>query len=254
MNRASHNPFTLIGKRVLITGASSGIGRATAIECARMGAQCILTARNAERLGSLQSELEGTGHISILETLGTDDAAMHLVASLSECKLDGVVHCAGIDIRQPVQYVSEESFLETLRTNLMAPVFLNKRLIREKKLAKGASVVFISSIAATSPAMTQTTYAASKAAVISSMQVLAKEMKQKGIRSNCIAPGMVQTGMITATTLGISEEEFDKDKKRYIGNRYGTAKEVAHMVIYLLSDAAAWITGSLFKIDGGVSL
>ena len=114
--------------------------------------------------------------------------------------------------------------------------------------------MFISSIAATSPAMTQTTYAASKAAVISSMQVLAKEMKQKGIRSNCIAPGMVQTGMITATTLGISEEEFDKDKKRYIGNRYGTAKEVAHMVIYLLSDAASWITGSLFKIDGGVSL
>lgn len=255
MNETTYNPFSLAGKTILVTGASSGIGRAAAVECAKMGATLILTARNEQRLQETLSLLPAGQHTLIPAALGTEEAAQNLVAQLpADVKLDGVVHCAGIDIRQLTKFIKEKDFLLTLQTNLLSPVLLNKWLLKKKKLADGASVVWMSSIAALTATISQSTYAASKAGLIAAMRVFAKECKAKGIRSNCICPAMIDSGMITAATLGISEEEFIADKGNYLNKRYGTPQEVAALVVYLLSDAAQWVTGSVLSIDGGYTL
>lgn len=255
MSETTYNPFSLAGKTILVTGASSGIGRATAVECAKMGAAVILSARNPQRLQETLSLLPAGNHAVVPADLGSEDAAKTLVDNLpAGTKLDGVVHCAGIDIRQLVKFIKEEDFLLTMRTNLVAPVLLNKWLLKRKALADAASVVFISSIAACKATITQSTYAASKAGLIGAMRVFAKENMPRGIRGNCICPAMVDSGMITAASLGISEEEFLADRAKYLGNRYASPLEVAQMVVYLLSDAARWITGSVFQIDGGYTL
>ena len=255
MSETTYNPFSLAGKTILVTGASSGIGRATAVECAKMGASVILSARNPQRLQETLSLLPAGNHAVVPADLGSEDAAKTLVDNLpAGTKLDGVVHCAGVSGLTPSVFLKEEAALRTLNTNLLTPIFINKHLMKKRRLNAGASVVFLASVAAYHPNVGQMIYAASKNGVIAAMKTLARELFAKGMRANAICPAMVDTPMTAPETQGLTEEQIAEDRAKHFLGRYGKPEEVAQMAVYLLSDAARWITGSVFQIDGGYTL
>ena len=253
---SNYNPFSLEGKTVLVTGASSGIGRATAIECSRLGAKVVATGRNAERLQETMQALEGEGHSQIIAELTSADDVARLVR---ECPaLNGLVLCAGLGNTLPLQFCTREKMNSVFDINFFAPVELLRLLAKGKKLEKGASVVAISSIAGTpnggfSPG--NGTYGASKAALLSLMRFAAIELAPRKIRVNTVNPGMVETKMIHGAEIApITQEQLAADVQKYPLKRYGQPNDVAYGVIYLLSDAASWVTGHSLVIDGGVTI
>ena len=244
---SSFNPFTLEGKVIFVTGASSGIGRQIAINCSRMGATIILNGRNEERLQEVLKELENDNH-KIAEGDITQKADIsNIIDSLP--KLDGIVHCAGIDHRKPAKFMEEEDVNLVMGTNFAAPILLQSELLRQKKVKAGASIIFMSSMAANSPSMGHGLYSASKGALISYADCLALELAPRKIRVNCICPGMVWTKLILQDE--VTEEELKKDEETYPLKRYGTPDDIANLAIYLLSDAASWVTSSHISITGG---
>ncbi len=247
-----HSPFHLDGKRLLITGASSGIGRATALEASRMGAaQCVLVGRNREALEATATALESgcEAQIEVCD-LSESDAITELVARLPE--LDGVVCNAGINRMKTLQFYTERDLSEIFGVNCFVPMLLMKALVKRKRLAKGASVVFTASISGYSNvAAGNGIYGASKSALSAYMKYAALELSPKGVRCNAVHPGRVETPLIHRTT---DAEAIAKDMERYPLRRYGKPEEIAYSIIYLLSDAAAWITGTDLVIDGGRSL
>ena len=245
-----YNPFSLENKTVLVTGASSGIGRAIAVECSKMQAQLVITGRNIERLSETLAMLEGAGHTQIVADL-TNDAQLKELVEQSP-SLNGVVLCAGIDKRLPVKFINKDDFETVMQTNLFSPSFLMQHLLKKKKIEKQSSIVFISSIAACSADMGHAMYSASKGAINSLAKVMALELAQQKIRVNCILPGVVDTNILQSGTL--TEEQFKEEEKRYPLGRFGQPEEVAFATVYLLSDAALWTTGSAIKIDGGITL
>ena len=245
-----YNPFNLSGKRILITGASSGIGRATAIECAKLGATCVLCGRNEERLQETLSLLEGNGHVTIAADLLK---AENLQSIASQCdKLDGVVLNAGINLMAPIYFLKEEEVNQVFATNTLAPMHLMQVLLKARKINAKASLVFTSSIDAVNPDVSSSAYAASKAALTSFMRSCAKELAPRQIRANAIQPGLVETGMMHNGM--VADEDLEKNKDLYLLKRYARPEEIAWANIYLLSDASAFVTGSVLTIDGGISI
>lgn len=246
----TYNPYSLVGKTILITGASSGIGRATAIECSKLGATCVLTGRNEERLQEAMSQLAGEGHQYIIADLSTQEG-IDLLAEQAPI-LDGVVNNAGTGRKKPMAFIKGEDLNYVFQTNTFAPILIIKALLKKKKIVRGASLVFTSSIAAFSSDFGNSIYGASKSALMAYMHYCARELAEKQIRANTVHPGMVETKLIHGGA--VSEEELQADMQRYPLKRYGQPEEVAHMMIYLLSDASAWVTGQSFVIDGGITL
>jgi len=248
-----YNPFSLEGKTILVTGASSGIGRAIAVECSKMGAQLIITARNEERLKDTLSLMDNPDlHQLLLADLSNEKDVADLESFITG-KLDGIVQCAGFTIPKPFQFLSKEDVHNVMAVNFVAPVLLTQLLLKKKKINNTASIVFISSIngvLCSSPG--GSIYAASKGAINGIVKNLAIELATKRIRVNSVNPGMVQTSIYESGI--ISEEQFEEDMKRYPLKRYGKPEEVAYAVIYLLSDASQWVTGSNLVIDGGYTL
>jgi len=246
-----YNPFSLKGKTILITGASSGIGRATAVECSKLGAALVITARNAERLNETLLMLEGDGHLQFIADLTETDSLANLVDFVPA--LDGCVNNAGINRSLPIQFISLPDLNELFGTNTFSPILLTQLLVKKKKLKKGCSVVFTSSIAGVfRSSMANSMYSASKGAINGFMKNAALELASKGVRVNSVNPAMVQTDLLGKG--GISEEQYQEDMKKYPLQRYGTPEEIAFSIIYLLSDASAWVTGSSLLIDGGITL
>lgn len=245
-----YNPYSLEGKTILVTGASSGIGRATAIECAKLGAKVIITGRNEERLQQIYAQLEGTGHQWISADLSTQEGIESLVEQMPN--VDGLVNNAGISNTKPIGFIKPEDLEKLFGTNAFAPMMLTKMLLKKKKLNNGASIVFVSSAASINPDVANSIYSATKAAIASFSRSCAKELAAKQIRSNSVHPGMVQTEMVQ--NLVFDEEELARDMARYPLKRYGKPEEIAWAIIYLLSDASAWVTGTQMVIDGGVLL
>ena len=242
------NPFTLEGKTILVTGASSGIGRGIAIACSKMGAFVIVNGRNEQRLSETMSEMEGDDNLSLAADLSDNVALAEMVAKLP--KLDGIVHCAGIGQRILCKQLQESDLENMMNVNFKAPVMLQTEILKQKKINKSASIVFIASIACDSPTIGNAMYSASKGAIISYANCLALELAPRLIRVNCILPAMIWTDLIFKG--GITEEELKEDEKKYPLKRYGKPEDIANLSIYLLSDAAAWMTGSSIKITGGV--
>lgn len=240
------NPFSLEGKTVLITGASSGIGRTTAIECAKIGAHCVITGRNQERLQQTFDQLEGQGHVQIITDLASQEGIQTLAEQVPQ--LDGLVNNAGINLMKPISFIKEDDLEKIYTTNTFAPILLTKFLLKKKKLNAGASIVFISSSAAMGSGIGNAVYGTSKAAVMSFSKYCARELAPK-IRSNSIHPGMVETELIQGREF--SDADMEADRQKYLLKRYGKPEEIAYAVIYLLSDASAWITGHALVIDGG---
>lgn len=245
----SYNPMSLEGKTILVTGASSGIGRAIAVECAKLGATLVCTGRNEERLQETMAMLEGAGHTAVTADISTDEGLDLLAGGLP--KLDGAAMVAGINKSLPTAFLKRDEISRILDTNLLAPMLLQAALLKQHKLRKGASVVYMASASAVAGQTGQAMYAASKGALVSYMKVVAHELGPKLIRANCILPGMVETPLIHRGTL--DEEMHAKDMQNYPLRRYGQPEEVAHLAAFLLSDAAAWITGSCYAIDGGLT-
>ena len=243
------NPFTLKGKTILVTGASSGIGRGIAIACSKMGASVIINGRNEQRLAETLREMRGEENLSLIADLSQTDAVAIMVRQLP--KLDGVVHCAGIGQRILCKQLQESDLDNMMDVNFKAPVMFQTELLRQKKINKGASIVFIASIAYDSPTIGNAMYCASKGAVISYANCLALELAPRLIRVNCILPAMIWTDLIYKG--GITEEELKEDEKKYPLKRYGKPEDVANLSVYLLSDASAWMTGSSIKMTGGIS-
>ena len=242
--------FTLEGKRVLITGASSGIGRGIAIACARQGAECILVARNEERLREVQSECGESSCVEIVE-LSDVEALKMLVENIDP--IDGLVQCAGIGDNQTLlKFITPEFYDRLMAVNLRAPILLLAMLDKKKKLQKGASVVMLSSIASFHASVAHSLYGASKGAITAFVKGAALDLAPRKIRVNSIAPGMVNTPLINFESL--TDEQKSANIARYPLKRYGEPEDVANAALYLLSDASAWVTGQQFVLDGGVSI
>lgn len=241
------NPFALNGKQILVTGASSGIGRATAIACAKIGATVIVTARNIDRLEETMSLLPQGDHKLIIADLTKSEDRERLVAELP--KLDGLVQCAGVGSRVPCKNIREENFEHVFNINVEAPILLQTALLSNKKINQAASLVYVASRAACAPSIGNATYSASKGAIISYAKCLALELAPRLIRVNCICPGMVWTDLIMSE--GIDKEQLERAQLAYPLKRFGNPEDIANLAIYLLSDASSWMTGSTLDISGG---
>jgi len=247
-----NNPFSLKNKKILITGASSGIGRATAIECSKMGANVIITARNEERLEETFSRLCGAGHLKIIADLTISEEIERLANSV--CQLNGLVNNAGMNKLLLPQSINEKDLNETLQINTIAPILLTQKLLRKKKLLGGSSIVFTSSVVGVygvSPANSM--YSASKGAINGFMMNVALDLIKKGIRCNSVNPGTVETELITAKG-AVSKEQLEEYKKKYPLGRFGKPEEIAYGIMYLLSDASSFVNGTSLVIDGGLTL
>lgn len=241
------NPFSLEDKTVFVTGASSGIGRGIAVMCSKMGAKVIINGRNESRLQETLAQMEGEGHRMVAGDLTNVSTITTVVYFLP--KLDGVVHCAGVGTRVLCKNIVESDIDETISINFKAPILLQTEILKQKKINKGSSIVFIASISNDSPTVGNALYSASKGAIISYANCLQLELAPRMIRVNCISPAMVWTDLIFKG--GLTEEELHQDEKSYPLKRYGRPEDVANLAVYLLSDASSWMAGSNVKITGG---
>lgn len=246
-----YNPFALENKTILVTGASSGIGKATAIECSKLGAKVVVTGRNEERLNQTLAELEGEGHQAIVGDLATDEGVNTLV---EQCpKIDGLVNNAGATVTIPVQFINRENLEGLMQVNTVAPILLFQRLMKAKRLGKGASVVFTASISGLCCAgLGNSLYSTSKAAIGGFVKNAALELAGKNIRVNAVCPGMIDTHILDAGVVGA--DDLERERQKYPMKRFGKPEEVAWSIIYLLSDASSFTTGSTLVMDGGFTL
>lgn len=249
-----YNPFSLEGKAVLVTGASSGIGRGIAVECSKMGAKVVINGRNKERLQKTFDQLEGEGHIQIVADLSKQEDIERLANEVPE--LNGFVNSAGIPKICPVKRIDRQTLEEIMNVNAFGPILLTSQLLRKKKLQKKSSIVLIASISGVCMANTgEGPYAATKAALAGYTKTAAFELAAQGTRVNTICPGLVPTEILTLSNEMFSEDQLKETMYgRYPLKRVGTPEDIANGAIYLLSDASSWVTGINLVIDGGYTV
>lgn len=251
----NYNPYSLDNKTILVTGASSGIGQATAIECSKLGANVIITARNEERLKNTLEELDtsmGQQHKMIIADISTSEGLDTLVSSIPA--LDGLSSNAGMAVgNKPIKFIKDEDIQTIMQTNTFSHAMLAKLLFKKKLLNKKASCVFIASIGGTkSYGPGNTIYGMSKAALESFVKYAAIEFAPREIRCNNVCPGMIETPLINLDAL--TDEDKAIDAEKYLLKRYGQPVEVARTTAFLLSDASSFITGTSIVVDGGYTV
>lgn len=245
------NPFQLNNKTILITGASSGIGKQAAISMSEMGANVVITGRDQKRLNETFQLLKGKNNSQFSADLLVQEELKNMVEQLPQ--LDGVFNCAGIVKPFPIKFISAEVLDEVFKINFNAQVLLMAQLTRQKKINKNASIVFSSSIAAAHPYKGGALYSSSKAALETYSKVIGLEFSNLGIRSNCIASAMVKTPMFDTAEHQGTKERMDEHIKKYpLG--VGMPSDVTNAAIFLLSDASRWMTGQTITLDGGFLL
>lgn len=246
-----YNPFSLKNKIIVVTGASSGIGKATAIECSKMGAIVVISGRDKQRLEETFNQLEGHNHLMIVTDLNNPQEIESFISQLPI--INGIVHSAGLIKNIPFQFATKENLEESFNVNFYAPMEITRKALKAKKIANNSSVVFISSISGVfCSAIASSIYSASKGAINGLVKGMALDLAPKGIRVNCVNPGVIETNIFETGI--ITTEQLEEDKKKYPLKRFGQPIEVAYSTIYLLSDASSWVTGSNLLIDGGFTL
>lgn len=244
------NSFSVKDKRILVTGASSGIGMDTAISLAANGAKLLISGRNEERLSDCFKQLEGEGHQQVIADLASREDLANLVESAAA--LDGIFFSAGFVQAFPIKFIKEKQHDKLFKVNYEAPLYLVNDLFKAKKINAGASLVFMSSVSATFPHKGGALYSGSKAALEAFSKTIALEFAHRKIRSNCIAAAMVRTPMFDAAEAQASKEAMDKHGEIYpLG--FGETEDVANAAIYLLSNASKWVTGTILTLDGGLT-
>jgi len=246
------NPMDLSGRRVLVTGASSGIGRDTAVLLSELGAQLVLTGRNSDRLKQTLAELTGKGHFIEPFDLGTAEKIPSWIKAVTSKigPLDGMAHCAGVHSLRPLRILDAEKFEEVQRINVTAPLMLAKGFRQRGCSALGASIVLLSSVAGLVGQPGIAAYSASKSAMHGLTRSLALELAVEQIRVNCVAPAMVKTEMAENLFKSLNSEQVRSIEQTHpLG--IGRPRDVANATAFLLSGAARWITGSVLVVDGG---
>lgn len=240
--------FNLSEKKILITGASSGIGKQTAIAISEYGGNVFITARDQKRLNETFKQLKGNNHQSFTADLTDEKQINNLIENLPE--LNGVVYCAGITGHIPAKFIRSQDISNIFKINYEAPVLITSNLLKKKKLKNNSSIVFLSSIATKYPYFGGALYGSTKSAIEAYSKVLALELASQGIRSNCISPTFVKTPMVGDTEKTISKETLQKIEKMHpLG--FGEPSDVANAIVFFLSDASRWITGANLILGGG---
>ncbi len=246
------NPFSLNGKKIVVTGASSGIGRQCAIDCSRMGANVVLIARNEDRLKETLASLTGEGHYHITADLSNSESVCAAAKQINEIcgKIDGIVNCAGISTTLPFKLVSREKLDEFFATNVYSAIELSRELSKVKFMNPGGSILFMASIMGVVGESGKTLYSMTKGALIAASRSLACELSKRQIRVNCISPGAILTP-INEKLPHIADPEQRKHLEDMHLLGLGKTSDIANGVIYLMSDASRWVTGQNLLIDGG---
>lgn len=234
------NKFDLSSKTILITGASSGIGKQCSIDISLQGGNCFITGRDSQRLQETFDALKPENHQLFVADLTDDTKVAELVELLP--KLDGIVHSAGKFEYMPAQFINEKNIDNLITINYRAPVLLTSMLLRKKKIKKNGSLVFLSSLASKGPSFGSAMYTSTKKALEGYSKLLALELGPKSIRSNAILPNFVKTKMVDEALDIISEDVADKHKKELLIG-FGLPEDVSNLIIFLLSDKSRWITG-----------
>lgn len=250
-----YNPYSILGKTILITGAGGGIGRATATECAKMGANVMVTDINGSALEETLAILDtqsGQTHQLFVADLTDENQQKALVKNIPV--LDGIVSNAGISKVLPIQFLNTQDMDQIMSINAFAPMYLTQKLYKKKKIKKGGSIVFTVSISGVCMvSMGGVMYAVSKNALDAFMRNAALEFASRNIRVNSVNPSRVNTPLIKTNT-SYSEDDLAKDLLTYPLRRYADPEEIAYAIIYLLSDASSYVTGHALVIDGGKTL
>lgn len=251
-----YNPMDLSGRLMLVTGASAGIGRATAVMLSRLGARVILNGRDAGRLEETAARLagEGTGERHAIAAFDLSDleAVPGWVKDLCAAHgpLHGIAHCAGIQTLRPIRIFSAGFFDEVMRANLGSALALARGLRQKGCHAESAAMALISSTAATAASPGNVVYAASKGGIIAATKGLAVELLSDGIRVNCVVPSIVETELIERGKQKLTGEQYEH-LRRLQPMGFGHPDDIAHMIAYLLADTSRWMTGSIVTVDGG---
>jgi NAD(P)-dependent dehydrogenase (short-subunit alcohol dehydrogenase family) len=246
------NPLDFSNKRVLITGASTGIGRACALLLSQLGAQLVLNGRNEMALQETLSLLSGSGHITAPFDMINTDELCDWVKSLTKDHgyLDCFVHCAGVQITKPIRLFNQAFFDETMHVNLASAMAIAQGFRMKRDRSKQGSIVFVASIAGLIGQTGNTVYGASKAGLMSLTRGLSMEFLRDNIRVNCVAPALVDTDMATRTQKSITDAQY-----QHMLNQHpmgvGEPSDVANAVAFLLSDAAKWINSVTLPVEGG---
>lgn len=242
--------FSLQGKTIVVTGASSGIGRAISVYCAQQGATVILTARNKDRLEETLQLLPKGNHSYFSTDLTSEQELKDLVQQLPV--LDGVILNAGMVKTVPVQYIKKDDLEYMFQLTLHSSILLIQQLLKSKKIKSESSICFISSVASQKITIGNAIYSAAKGALNSFTKSLALELAPKQIRVNAILPGMVETSILHDGA--VSEEQLQIHLKNYPLGRFGKPEDIAGLTVYLMADVSKWMTGSLLTLDGGYTL
>jgi NAD(P)-dependent dehydrogenase (short-subunit alcohol dehydrogenase family) len=244
----------LTGAVILVTGASSGIGRETAILLSSLNARLVVVGRNRERLDQTMAALTGDGHhaeeFDLSQVAEVPQWVKRIAAEVGP--LQGIVHAAGVQQTTPVRFLSPLALDELLRTNLSSAIMLVRGFCQKNCSTSGGSIVFVSSVMGLVGRPGLSGYSASKAALIGLARSLALELAQQRIRVNCVAPAFVETEMLLRLREELPEGELARIEAAHpLG--FGTPRDVAHSIAFLLAETGRWITGSTLVVDGGYS-
>lgn len=242
------SPFSLEGKVILVTGASSGIGQAAAQLCAKMGASVIVCGRDVQRLAAVLGSLPGTGHQSVVGDLTDPGARLALVEAVP--LLDGCVFSAGTAALVPMRMVSQRHLDAMFAVNYDAPVLLTQSLLSKKKIRHGASLVYVTAIAEHTTPHATGIYSGAKAALTATVRTIGLEHAKQGIRANCVSPGYVDTPMLQ----GLQSTANMRDSIDLIPLGAIQPGDVAAGIAFLLTPASRWVSRASLVIDGGLCL